>query len=72
MEVVDLTGDDDPILLLSNVESIELEVMGPPKALPRMRHFRNRFFNPAGGAMRRFRAAVLEQVPGLDSPVDIF
>ena len=52
-EIVDLTE--------SNV--FAFEVAGNPKALPRMRYFRNGFYNPAGNNMHAFRMAVRQCLP---------
>ena len=52
-EIVDLTE--------SNV--FAFEVSGNPKALPRMRYFRNGFYNPARNNMHAFRAAVQQILP---------
>ena len=63
MEVVDLTGDDnDEVGIEPAVDDVvRVLVFGQPKALPRMRYFRNGFYNPARGDMAAFRAAVRAQ-----------
>ena len=55
--VIDLTSDSD----VSN--KCSFVVHGNPKPLPRMRHFRRGFFNPAKEDMIRFGEAVKRQVP---------
>ena len=73
MNFVDLTGDDDnrsgpalPNLAMAGMgghATVRIEVHGKPKPLPRMRHWRNGFWNPAGEAMSAFRVQTLMQNP---------
>ena len=56
MDVVDLTvdsSDNEEVVMAPEV--VRAEVYGRPKALPRMRHFRNGFYNPARTHMAAFR-----------------
>ena len=66
MEVIDLTADNNEGVVVNELvrrNGLRLEIEGPPKALPRMRNYRNGFFNPARGAMNAFRAAARQQCP---------
>ena len=73
MEVVDLTVDSDNEQVNNDVvmasEVVRAEVYGRPKALPRMRHFRNGFYNPARTHMAAFRMAVRAQNPATNNGV---
>ena len=65
MDVIDLTGVDNEggINELQRRHGLRLEMAGPPRALPRMRNYRNGFYNPARAAMNAFAAAARQQCP---------
>ena len=68
-----MTGDNGnqnapvrPILAMAGMgghATVRIEVTGKPKPMPRMRHWRNGFWNPAGDAMQAFRLQILGQNP---------
>ena len=45
---------------------VRVEVFGPPRSLPRSRHWRNGFWNPANQELTGFRLQVLGQNPVLN------
>ena len=71
MEVIDLTetpprdGEHhgNYTIDLTTNETVYITIQGPPKALPRSRHFRNGFFNPARRQISLFKEMVRQQVP---------
>lgn len=71
MEVIDLTetpprdGEHhgNHTIDLTTNETVYITIQGPPKALPRSRHFRNGFFNPARRQISLFKEMVRQQVP---------
>ena len=67
MEVIDLTSEDNEIVDTNNngAKKATVTLAGPPTPLPRMRHWRKGFYNPARKEMAAFRIAVMEQNPGV-------
>lgn len=64
-DIVDLTGGGDIVDLTGEETSSAyvVEITGNPKALPRMRYFRNGFYNPARNTMQQFRTAIRQSLP---------
>ena len=58
-EVIDISSDNEE----EEVRTYEVSVLGKPRPLPRMRHFRNGLWNKAKGPLLEFKAAVKKELP---------